>query len=72
VPTLLLSFAKVVRLLLTFKFLIMTDKKSSKLDQLALDLLSRQLDPEHPNYWKARGYTDRPKNYLKKIPPKKG
>ncbi len=28
-----------------------------------LEVRSRQLDPEHPNYWKSRGYPDRPDNW---------
>ena len=50
----------------------MTDKKSSELDQLARDLLSRQLDPEHSNYWKSRGHKDRPKDYQKRVTSKNG
>ena len=46
------------------------------------DLRSRQLDPEHENYWKSRGLPERPEDYLdrpapapedgKTTPPRKG
>lgn len=40
-----------------------SEKSKEKKDAHKLMQRSRQLDPQHDNYWKSRGYPERPDNW---------
>ena len=49
----------------------MSEKKEHEPTQEDLNLKSRHLDPEHDNYWKARGHDARPEDWRERVEAEK-